>query len=169
MEEKVKLKNELLNAVRRLEEKGITRNEIIDWIREENNVGYRLEVDKNLRLFFTERRLEVKLEPIHKALYLLFLNHLEGIRLKELPDYREELAAIYRSMKLFTQAKKKVERSINDVTDPLNHSSIEKYSRINSIIRKTLGSIDCDSYLIQGDKGEAKKIKIERSFVVWEK
>ena len=35
---------------------------------------------------------EVRLEPIQKAIYLLFLRHAEGIRFKELPDYREELA-----------------------------------------------------------------------------
>ena len=42
---------------------------------------------------------EVRLEPIQKAIYLLFLRHAEGIRFKELPDYREELAEIYHSMK----------------------------------------------------------------------
>ena len=39
---------------------------------------------------------EVLLSPIHKALYLLFLNHPEGIEFKNLVDHREELFALYR-------------------------------------------------------------------------
>ncbi len=52
--------------------------------------------------------------PLPKAVYLLFLRHPEGIRFK---DYQEELTAIYHSMKKRTQAKKKVQRSIADLTD----------------------------------------------------
>lgn len=33
---------------------------------------------------------EVQLSPIHKALYLLFLNHPEGIEFKNLVDHRED-------------------------------------------------------------------------------
>ena len=39
---------------------------------------------------------EVQLSPIHKALYLLFLNHPEGIEFKNLIDYREELLQLYK-------------------------------------------------------------------------
>ena len=34
---------------------------------------------------------EVELQPVHKAVYLLFLAHPEGIEFKRLADYREEL------------------------------------------------------------------------------
>ena len=38
----------------------------------------------------------VKLAPLDKALYLLFLRHPEGINFSYLPDYREELMEIYK-------------------------------------------------------------------------
>lgn len=41
---------------------------------------------------------EVQLSPIHKALYMLFLNHPEGIEFKNLVDYREELFVLYRKI-----------------------------------------------------------------------
>jgi hypothetical protein len=41
--------------------------------------------------------MEIKMEPLTKAVYLLFLNHPEGILFKHLPDYRQELANIYGS------------------------------------------------------------------------
>ena len=106
------------------------------------------------------------MRPICKAVYLLFLRHPEGIRFKELPDYREELAEIYHSMKKRTQAKKKVERSIMDVTDPLSHSIIEKCARIRAAFREVTSR---EEYVITGAKGEVKRITIDRSLVKWEK
>ena len=39
--------------------------------------------------------MEIKMEPLVKSVYLLFLKHPEGIMFKCLPEYREELAQIY--------------------------------------------------------------------------
>ena len=61
---------------------------------------------------------------IHKAVYILFLRHKEGIRFKELVSYRDELYSIYKTMKHSTQAPLKVKRSIIDLTNPLNSSII---------------------------------------------
>ena len=93
---------------------------------------------------------EVRLEPIQKAIYLLFLRHAEGIRFKELPDYREELAEIYHSM---------------DVTDPLNHSIIEKCARIKQVFKQITPH---EEYVITGQKGEVKRITLDRDLVEWE-
>ena len=38
---------------------------------------------------------EIELQPVHKAVYLLFLAHPEGIEFKRLRDYREELLKYY--------------------------------------------------------------------------
>lgn len=105
------------------------------------------------------------MRPICKAVYLLFLRHPEGIRFKELPDYREELAEIYHSMKKRTQAKKKVDRSIMDVTDPLNHSIIEKCARIKQVFKQITSH---EEYVITGQKGEVKRITLDRDLVEWE-
>ena len=43
--------------------------------------------------------MEIKMEPIVKAVYLLFLKHPEGIAFKCLPDYRQELAEIYTKLR----------------------------------------------------------------------
>ena len=42
-----------------------------------------------------EQPVEVEMEPLVKAIYLLFLSHPEGIVLKYLPDHRAELTRIY--------------------------------------------------------------------------
>ena len=54
-----------------------------------------LVITKNYRFLLPDYgNKEVQLSPIHKALYLLFLNHSEGIEFKNLVDYREELLSL---------------------------------------------------------------------------
>lgn len=160
------IKKEIKRLVMALREKGASEEEIIELFDVEQRSLSRLLVTKDYRLFFGDDKLEVKMRPICKAVYLLFLRHPEGIRFKELPDYREELAEIYHSMKKRTQAKKKVERSIMDVTDPLSHSIIEKCARIRAAFREVTSR---EEYVITGAKGEVKRITIDRSLVKWEK
>ena len=156
-------------TVKALKEDGITVSEILEMVKAEGKPELsRLVVTKDLRLLLIDYQVEIKLEPLHKAIYLLFLNHPEGIRYKELPDYRKELAAIYHSMKRNTQARKKIERSIEDVTNPISHSIIEKCTRINSIIKHTIISSAVSEYLINGKIGESRRISIDRSLVKWE-
>lgn len=169
MNDNEKLKELLKMTVKELKENGVTVSEIVEMVKTVGKTGVsRLVVTKDLRLLLIDYQVEIKLEPLHKAIYLLFLNHPEGIRYKELPDYREELAAIYHSMKRNTQARKKIERSIEDVTNPIGHSIIEKCTRINSIIKNTITSSIVSEYLITGKIGEPRRIRIDRSLVRWE-
>ena len=158
------VKNKVKELVNFLRENNVTEEEIMRLVRPETRLS-RLVVTEDYRILLPDYEAEVKLEPIHKAVYLLFLRHPEGIRFKELPDYREELAEIYHSMKKRTQAKKKVERSIMDVTDPLNHSIIEKCARIRQVFKQITPH---EQYVITGEKGEAKKITLDRDLVEWE-
>ena len=57
----------------------------------------RLLITKDYRLLLLDNgQQEVILQPVHKAVYLLFLNHPEGIEFKRLRDYRDELMHYYR-------------------------------------------------------------------------
>lgn len=159
------IKKEIKRLVMALREKGASEEEIRELFDVEQRSLSRLLVTKDYRLFFGDDKLEVKMRPICKAVYLLFLRHPEGIRFKELPDYREELAEIYHSMKKRTQAKKKVDRSIMDVTDPLNHSIIEKCARIKQVFKQITSH---EEYVITGQKGEVKRITLDRDLVEWE-
>ncbi len=158
-------KKEVKRLVDYLRENDVSETEIIELIKPTKRLS-RLVVTSDYHIILPDYdNVEVKLEPIHKAVYLLFLRHPEGIRFKELPDYREELAEIYHSMKLRTQAKKKVDRSIIDVTDPLNHSIIEKCARIKKVFQQITPH---EGYVITGQKGEVKRITLDRDLVEWE-
>ena len=157
------IKREIKRLVKMLRDNGASEEEIRELFKEEKKQLERLVVMNDHKLFVGEK--EVLLRPICMAAYLLFLRHPEGIRFKELPDYREELAEIYHSMKRKTQAKKKVERSIIDVTDPLNHSIIEKCARIKNAFKQITPH---EEYVITGEKGEVRRIALDRNLVVWE-
>ena len=126
-----------------------------------------LTISKNYRIFLGDNRIEVHMEPLVKAAYLLFLSHPEGIAFKCLPDYRKELADIYQKIKPFGLTERAI-RSIEDVTNPLLNSINEKCSRIRAIFQSEVDASLLDQYIITGKSGEAKKISLPRDLVVWE-
>lgn len=128
----------------------------------------RLVITKDYRILLPDYNdIEVKMEPLVKAVYLLFLNHPEGIIFKELADYREELLNIYKKLKPMGLSKRTVQ-SIEDVTNPLLNSINEKCARIRSAFVKEFDEGLAKNYYVTGERAEAKKISLPRDLVVWE-
>lgn len=127
----------------------------------------KLTITKDYSILLSNYNTEVKLEPIVKAIYLLFLNHPEGIVFKCLPDYRKELAEIYQKIKPYG-LNDRVIRSIEDATNPLLNSINEKCSRVRAAFAAVTDATLLDQYAITGKSGEAKKISLPRELVVWE-
>ena len=141
-------KEEVRKLIDYLRENNLSEAEIMELIKPTKKLS-RLVFTGNYRIILPDYDYaEVRLEPIQKAIYLLFLRHAEGIRFKELPDYREELAEIYQ-----------------DVTDPLNHSIIEKCARIKQVFKQITPH---EEYVITGEKGEVKRITLDRELVEWQ-
>lgn len=110
---------------------------------------------------------EVKMEPLVKAIYLLYLNHSEGIAFKTLPSYRDELTQFYSKLRPFGLNNQAI-KSIEDVTNPLLNSINEKCSRIRAAFMAEMDASLVDQYIIKGKSGEAKSISLPRELVVWE-
>lgn len=111
---------------------------------------------------------EVKMVPLTKAIFLLYLAHPEGIRFKDLGDYRQELERIYMSIsgRSDLQAmKKSLERLTNSVT---SNSINEKVSKVSKAFREVVDDRIARFYYIEGKSGEPKKIALDRSLVIWE-
>ncbi|MBQ9202618.1 MAG: nuclear transport factor 2 family protein [Prevotella sp.] len=128
----------------------------------------RLVITKDDRILLPDYNdIEVKMEPLVKAVYLLFLKHPEGIIFKELADYREELLNIYNKLKPMGLNKRTIQ-SIEDVTNPLLNSINEKCARIRSAFVKEFDESLAKNYFVTGERGEAKKIALPRNMVIWE-
>lgn len=127
----------------------------------------RLTIAKDCTILLSDYQKEVKMEPIVKAIYLLYLKHPEGIAFKCLPDYRKELANIYQKIKPFGLTERAI-RSIEDVTNPLLNSINEKCSRVRAAFQSEVEPTLLEQYIITGKSGEVKKVMLSRDFVVWE-
>ena len=128
----------------------------------------RLVITKDFRLLLPDyNHMEIKIEPLAKAVYLLFLNHPEGIIFKDLPSYRNELAEIYRKLRPGGLTDRALQ-SIEDVTNPLLNSINEKCARIRGAFVGQFDDHIARHYYIDGRRGEAKKISLPRDLVIWE-
>lgn len=128
----------------------------------------RLVVTKDHQIILPDYNdIEVKMEPLIKAVYLLFLKHPEGIVFKELTDYREELLGIYKELKPMGLSKRTIQ-SIEDVTNPLLNSINEKCARIRRAFMKEFDESLAKNYFMTGERGGEKKIALPRDLVVWE-
>ena len=120
------------------------------------------------RIFLTDyNNREIRMHPLSKALYLLFLRHPEGISFSDLPDYRKELLRIYELMS-GRDSREDIRRSIDDVTDPTRNSINEKCSRIKQAFLREFDDSIARNYYITGGRGEPKKILLPREMVTWE-
>ena len=161
------LLDEVRERIEKLEQRGISRKLLIKYIMGEPKLS-RLVVTKDMRIILPDyHNMEIEMEPINKAVYLLFLKHPEGIIFKHLPDYRKELAEIYQKIKPFGLNERAL-RSIEDVTNPLLNSINEKCARIRGAFVGQFDNYMAKSYYIDGFRGEAKKISLPRDLVIWE-
>ena len=157
----------LLAEIEKLQRKyGITIEEL------EAVIAFRVKLS---RLHITEKksivledfdRKEVKMDTLTKAVFLLYLKHPEGIRYKELSDYQQELEEIYSSI-TGREDLDSIQKSVADLCDPLNNSINEKVSKVKKAFRDAVDDRVARFYYIDGKKGTAKRIALDRDFVLW--
>lgn len=92
---------------------------------------------------------EVDLQPVHKAVYLLFLAHPEGIEFKRLADYREELTHYYMATAKMMD-KEKIVDGVDHLVNPLDNAINEKCSRIKKVFLELLDEYSASYYIISG-------------------
>lgn len=125
----------------------------------------RILINSSKRIFLTDfSNIEIKLRPLEKALYLLFLQHPEGIYMSDLCNYRTELYQIYGSMANIGNYDD-IKVRIDDLTNVLSNSASEKISRIKRVFEESIGAELAKNYYIKGANGEKKIIQLQRDLV----
>ena len=159
--------DEVKERIIKLRQRGVSQFILEQLIHPDDRLS-RLVVTKDFRLLLPDyNNMEIKMEPLAKAVYLLFLKHSEGIVFKCLPDYRKELAEIYVKLRPLGLSDRALQ-SIEDVTNPLLNSINEKCARIRGAFVGQFDDHMARHYYIDGRRGEAKKISLPRNLVVWE-
>ncbi len=161
------LLDEIRDRVRKLRLYGVNDSEIESALHDDN-LFPSITITKEYRIVLSDREgTEIKMEPLVKAVYLLFLSHPEGIILKNLPLYRKELMELYKLL-LPSGLTERAKRSVKDVTNPVNNSINEKCARIRRCFLEVLSPSVARYYAISGRRGEAKMIELVRTNVIWE-
>lgn len=161
------LMEEVRERIMKLRQRGIAEHILEQLIHPDDRLS-RLVITKDYRILLPDYNdMEIKLEPLLKAVYLLFLRHPEGIFFKHLPDYREELTRIYSKLRPLGLNDRAIQ-SIEDVTNPLLNSINEKCARIRGAFLCQFDNHIARHYYIDGMRGEAKKIALPRNLVTWE-
>ena len=159
--------DEVKEKVRKLKACGVDEAEIMAAMNEEE-LFPQLIVTEDYKVVLADgENTEVKMEPLVKAIYLLFLSHPEGIVLKCLSDYRKELTQLYLLLRP-AGLTDRVLQSIEDVTNPTLNSINEKCSKIRIAFSGLLPKSLARYYSISGKRGEVKKIDLVRANVLWE-
>lgn len=165
-EETERLSEEIQIRVHRLRILGVSETAIRSLL-DEPVIISRMIITKDFRILLPDYDMEIKMTPLVKAVYLLFLMHPEGIQLFQLRSYRDELLEIYKSLTGRTDYEAIV-KSIEDVTDPTKNSINEKCARIREAFYKEFRSDIAEFYCINGRCYKPKTIELERSKVEFE-
>ena len=140
----------------------------------------RLMITEDYRFVLEDYHKEVELQPVHKAVYLLFLAHPEGIEFKRLAEYRDELLGYYMSTAKMMD-KEKVIESVDHLTDPLDNAINEKCSRIKKVFLELMDEYSASYYFISSHTQKhvvgssriwyerLKVVRLPRELVVWKR
>ena len=107
----------------------------------------RLMITKDYRFILTDYHKEVELQPVHKAVYLLFLAHPEGIEFKRLSEYRDELTRYYMATARMMD-KEKILDGVDHLVNPLDNAINEKCSRIKKVFLDMMDEYSASYYII---------------------
>lgn len=150
-------------------------NGVDEWIIQQlalpHNRLSRLVVTKDFKIILPDYNyMEIKMEPIVKSVFLLFLENEDGIPFKCLSDYRERLTTIYNKVKEYTNdgtrlSADRVWQTIYNLTNPLSNSINEKCTRIKEAFLSQFDEHLANYYYITGKRGEAKKITLPRKLI----
>ena len=139
----------------------------------------KLVITEDYRFVLVDYNQEVELQPVHKAVYLLFLAHPEGIEFKRLADYREELTRYYMATAKLMD-KEKIMEGVDHLVNPLDNAINEKCSRIKRAFYELMDPYTASYYIISGHAQKRiagsdriwyerlKSITLPRELVVWE-
>jgi len=108
----------------------------------------------------------VKLTPLDKAFYILYLRHPEGIAFKGAVDYKDELLRIYRV--LATRGKMSDhQNTITNFIDPTRDLMSVSASHIKNAFNARLAPELAKHYLLQGKAGELRRIVLDHNLIRW--
>jgi len=128
-----------------------------------NAISY-LIIDKDYNVNLTGYDITITLSPLSMSVYLLFLNHPNGIVAKQIHLYKDELLANYNKISKRDDYDQAV-KSIDDIINPDKNALYVHLSRIKSAFIKKMHKDLAINYYIIGERNKPKYISVDRKIV----
>lgn len=108
----------------------------------------RLKITSDYHFILTDYNKEIIMTPVHKALYLFFLNHPEGVEFKDLIDHREEITRLYKATTNGCLDIEKIKETVSRLVNPTDNAINEKCSRIKAAFAEHMDEYALKYYMI---------------------
>ncbi len=129
----------------------------------DNKPHYQLYIDEQFNITLPMNgNITIKMEPLPKAIYILFLYHPEGILLKNISDYRSEIEYIYRKVSR-RQNPTVINRLLDEVTNPINNMLHKNLSIIRTAFLNKLPTEVADFFIPIRNRGRKQHILLDVS------
>ena len=124
-----------------------------------------LNIDNRFNIYLTEYKKEIRMYTLPKTLYFFFLRHPQGIYLKDISDYRDELKDIYILITRQSISHEEAYEKIDNLVD-LSTGILNQYiCRISEAFRNELSTDLAKHYSIAGKRNELRHITLDTSKV----
>ncbi len=102
----------------------------------------------------------------HMTVFMLFLRHPEGLEMRDIEDYRNEIDAIYRKVCPSKKSDEIIEKTVKNLSSVLNSSHLNGIiSNINKELKNKIPSSILDQYIIKGERGGVYSVGLDRKLV----
>lgn len=159
---------DLERSIERLRLLGVPLTAIVEFVSKYETIS-RLRLTDDLRILLPDyNNREVKMGPLYKAVYFLFLNHREGIVLQRLEEHHRELVNYYLQTSQKRELTPRMADTINRLEYPGDNTIHIVLSRIKAYFKATIDEHLAHHYYIIGKPGEPYKIALDDSLIEWE-
>ena len=167
-EDVIETVEDLEKNIERLRLLGIPLAAIVEFVAKYETIS-RLRLTDDHRILLPDYgNREVKMGPLCKAMFFLFMNHPEGIVLKRLEEHHQELVNYYLQTSHRKELTPDLLARINNLEYPGNDNINVVLSRINRYFRITIDEHLAKNYYIVGKPSEPYKIALDKILIEWE-
>jgi len=169
-EETKQLMADIDDRVRRLKLKGVKSyvvEQMVERAYSDLKGLSRMQITDDFRIILSDYgNMEIKMEPLPKSLYILFLRHEEGIAFKTLPDYQDELLEILRKVSGGELSSSK-KNSVSKLVDMFNYSKLvnTNCTKIKCAFTACFADHLAKYYYVVGERGEARTVSLPRNLI----